>query len=264
MSSSIIAPNKIKHALKNGQSVVGTMVVEIRQPSVMQLLANAGYDFVIIDNEHGAFNPETLADLSRTALLVGITPIVRVPDLAYPYLAQTLDGGAQGIMLPRVYNVEQVRQAVDMMKYPPLGNRGNALVRGYTAFKGGSPAEAMPKANEETMLIVQVETKEAVENIKEIVTTPGVDAVLIGPNDLAISLGVTGQFESPILHDAIETVIYTCQQYNVYPALHINNLDLGRYWVNKGMRILSMYSEVGLLMHRGGELTKAAKETFNS
>ena len=112
------------------------------------------------------------------------------------------------------------------------------------------------------MLIVQIETKEAVENIEEIVTTPGVDAPLIGPNDLSISLGVPGQIDSPVMRGAIEKVISTCQQHAVYPALHINNLDLGLYWVSKGMRILSLFSEVGLLMHRGNEVTTAVKEAF--
>ena len=109
MPNSIITPNLMKQALQNGQSVIGTMVAEIRQPSVMQLLKNAGFDVAIIDNEHGPFNIETIADLSRTARYVGLTPIVRVPDLAYPYIAQALDAGAQGIMLPRVYTADQVR-----------------------------------------------------------------------------------------------------------------------------------------------------------
>lgn len=109
MSTSIIPPNRIKQALQAGQAVAGTMVVEIRQPAVMQLLANAGFDFVIIDNEHGAFNLETIADLSRTAIYVGLTPLVRIPDLTYPYVAQTLDAGAQGIMAPRITEPEQVR-----------------------------------------------------------------------------------------------------------------------------------------------------------
>ncbi len=116
-NNSIIAPNRIKHALRDGQSVVGTMLAEIRQPAVIQLLANAGFDFVIIDNEHGPFNIETIADLSRTAKYLGLTPLVRVPDLAYPHIAQSLDVGAQGIMLPRVYNAQQVREAVQIMKY---------------------------------------------------------------------------------------------------------------------------------------------------
>ena len=132
MPDSIIEHNRMKQALQNGQSVVGTMVVEIRQPAVMQLLANAGFDFVIIDNEHGPFNIETIAELSRAAIYAGLTPIVRIPDLAYPYVAQPLDSGAQGIMQPRVYDAAQVRQAVEMMKYPPLGRRGSALSRGYT------------------------------------------------------------------------------------------------------------------------------------
>jgi 2-keto-3-deoxy-L-rhamnonate aldolase RhmA len=116
MTDSIIYPNKIKQALENGQSVTGTMVAELRQPSVAQLLANAGLDFFIIDNEHGPYNIETIADLSRTALYAGITPIVRIPELAYPYIAQSLDAGAQGIMQPRIYDVTEVKQAVEMMK----------------------------------------------------------------------------------------------------------------------------------------------------
>ena len=134
---SIIAPNRMKQALQAGQAVVGTMLTEIRQPAVMQLLANAGFDFVIIDNEHGPFNIETIADLSRTAKYVGLTPVVRVPDLAYPYLAQALDSGAQGIMLPRVTNVEQIREAVQIMKYPPQGRRGGRRKSGAYRFSIG-------------------------------------------------------------------------------------------------------------------------------
>ena len=121
MTEAIIASTRVKHALREGKLVLGTMVAEIRQAAIMQLLANAGFDFCIIDNEHGPFNIETIADLSRAARYYGVTPIVRVPDLAYPYLAQSLDVGAQAVMLPRVTNVEQVRQAAQIIKYPPVG-----------------------------------------------------------------------------------------------------------------------------------------------
>lgn len=259
MTTSIISPNKVKHALQAGETVIGTMVVEFRQPAVMQLLANAGYDFAIIDNEHGAFNIETIADLSRTAKYVGLTPFVRVPELAYAPIAQSLDGGAQGIMVPRIVAVEQVQTAVEIMKYPPLGKRGNALSRGYTNFLSGSPAEAMAEVNRETMLIIQIETKEALAQIDEIAAVPGVDFALIGPNDLSISLGVPGQMESPVLHEAIETVIAACLRHGVYPALHINNLKLATYWVKKGMRAISTYSEINLLMDRGLEITSTLR-----
>ena len=189
--------NRTKEALRNGQAVVGTMVVEIRQPSVMQLLVNAGFDFIVIDNEHSPYSSGTIAELSQAARNLGLTPIVRVPDLAYPYLAQPLDSGAQGIMLPRVYNADQVKEAVQIMKYPPLGARGCAFGRGATDFKGAPLAETMAAANEQTMLIVQIETKEAIENGDEILAVPGVDVAFVGPTDLSISLGVPGQIDSP-------------------------------------------------------------------
>ena len=215
MPDSIIEHNRIKQALQSGQSVVGTMVVEIRQPAVMQLLANAGFDFVIIDNEHGPFNIETIAELSRAAIYVGLTPIVRIPDLAYPYVAQSLDSGAQGIMQPRVYDATQVRQAVEMMKYPPLGRRGSALSRGYTRFRSGSTAAAMEAANQETILFVQIETREAIDNIDEILAIPGVDVAFVGPNDLSIALGVPGQLDAPEMRDALNEVVGACARHVV-------------------------------------------------
>ncbi|MEZ4673680.1 MAG: aldolase/citrate lyase family protein [Caldilineaceae bacterium] len=112
------------------------MVAEIRQPAIMQLLSLAGFDFAIIDNEHGPFNIETIADLSRAGRCYGVTPIVRA-GFGLPYLAQSLDVGAQGIMLPRVYTVEQVKEAVQIVKYPP---QGCAAVHSTGATPTSSPA----------------------------------------------------------------------------------------------------------------------------
>lgn len=259
---SIIPPNKIKQALKEDRPVIGTMVVESRQVAVMQFLANAGFDFAIIDNEHGPFTIETIAELSRAARHHGLTPVVRVPDIAYPLIAQPLDAGAQAIMIPRITEAGQVRQAIQMMKYPPLGSRGSALSRGYTGFRSGSVVEAMAQANEETMLIVQIETRQALENREEIIALPGVDAALIGPNDLAIALGVPGQLNHPDMQSAIQAMIATCQQHNVVPALHINDLELARYWAGQGMRLLSFKSEVGLMMQAGQEAALALRQAF--
>ncbi len=259
---SIIAPNQVKVALDAGQSVVGTMVSEIRQPAVMQLLKNAGFDFVIIDNEHGPFNIETIADLSRTAKYLGLTPLVRIPDLAYPFIAQPLDSGAQGLMIPRITQADQVREVVQMMKYPPTGRRGCATSRGFTDFQSGPLPEVMAAANEETLLIIQVETVEAVANIEEIVAVPGVDVTLIGPSDLSIALGVPGQWDSPKLHAAIEKMLAACQDSGVYPAIHFNDLEWATYWINKGMRLVSCFSEAGLMMARGREVTASINQAF--
>ena len=257
MSQSIIIPNRAKKALREGQSVIGTMVVEIRQPSVMQLLANAGFEFVIVDNEHGPFSIETLADLCREARHVGLTPIVRVPDWSYPYLAQPLDAGAQGLMIPRITNAQQVREVVQMVRYPPAGRRGSAQARGYTAFKSGSVSEVMAAVNEETLLIIQVETREAIQNLEEIAAVDGVDVLLVGPNDLSIALGVPGKLEDAFFVETIKQVIKTCNTHQVSPALHLNDVGMAVRWAQQGMRMLSISSEIGFIAKAGSEARTA-------
>ncbi|MFN8494683.1 MAG: aldolase/citrate lyase family protein [Caldilineaceae bacterium] len=262
MANSVIAPNRAKHALRDGQAIIGTMVAEIRQPAVMQLLANAGFDYVIIDNEHGPFNIETIADLSRTALYVGLTPIVRVPDLTYPYIAQALDSGAQGVMIPRITSVEQVQQAVQIVKYPPVGQRGSALTRGYTNFRGGSVVEVMTQANDETMVVIQIETRAALEQIDAIVAVPGVDVAFIGPNDLSIALGVPGQTTSPVLVSAIEAVMAACQRHGVTAAIQMNDLKLAVQWAQHSLKMISFSAETGLLMSAGLNATTAIRQAY--
>ena len=131
---SIIPPNRMKSRLRAGTAVAGTMLVEFRQPAVMQVLKNAGYDFATIDMEHGVFDYESVADLSRFGRHIGITPLVRVPDKQYPYIARALDVGAQGIMVPRLRSAEEVRDVVNIIKYPPMGGRGCSFGRGIRIF----------------------------------------------------------------------------------------------------------------------------------
>jgi 2-keto-3-deoxy-L-rhamnonate aldolase RhmA len=259
MSTSIIPSNRMKLALDEGKSVFGTMVVEIRQPSVMQLLANAGFDFAIIDNEHGQFNIETIADLSRAARLVGITPIVRVPEIAYATITQPLDGGAQGLMIPRVTERREVEEALKMMKYPPIGRRESVTGRGHTDFKSGRIDEVTAEANRESFLIVQIETRQALERIDEIISVPGVDAALVGPTDLSVALGVPGQMNSTQLNEAIKSTIAACSRHRVVPALHMNEIDIAVAWAGRGMRILSFSSETSLLMRAGREIVSALR-----
>jgi 2-dehydro-3-deoxyglucarate aldolase/4-hydroxy-2-oxoheptanedioate aldolase len=210
-------------------------------------LLNAGFDFVIIDNEHGAFGIESIADLSRMARILGLTPIVRVPDLAYPYVAQSLDAGAQGIMLPRVTHPDQVHQVLEIMKYPPQGKRGTAMSRGQTDFRSGPLLENMAHANAHSLLMVQIETAEAVQHLDEIVAIEGVDSLFIGPTDLSISLGVAGQLEAPELVSAIERVLERSKAHGVATAIQANDLNFARRWVERGMEIISYSSEIGLL-----------------
>jgi 2-keto-3-deoxy-L-rhamnonate aldolase RhmA len=248
VSNTIVPATRIREKLSQGQLVVGTMLVEQRQPSVMTLLAIAGFDFVLIDNEHGPFSVETIADLSRAARAAGVTPVVRIPELTYAQVTQALDGGAQGIMLPRVTGRAQVEECVGFMKYPPLGRRGAVLARGHTGFMGGSLADTLEGFNRETFLIVQIETAAAVEHLDQILGVPGVDAALIGPTDLSLSLGVPGRMDDPTLLAAIERTMAACAAHSVVPAIHTNEVAMTSTWAARGMRLVSINSEAGLLV----------------
>lgn len=249
---SIIPPNRMKSLLRAGAAVTGAMLVEFRQPAVLQVLKNAGYDFATIDMEHGVFDFESVADLSRFGRHIGITPLVRVPEAQYPYIARALDLGAQGIMAPRLRSADEVRQVLNIIKYPPMGERGCSFGRGHTDFHAGPLAENMRAANDETLLIVQVETRGALDAIDEIASIDGVDVLLIGPTDLSIDLGQPGKLDSPQLIDAIERTIAACQSRGKISGIQVNNLDWLLHWAERGMRVLSSFSEVALLQ-RGGQ-----------
>jgi 2-keto-3-deoxy-L-rhamnonate aldolase RhmA len=247
MTTSIVPQNRLKRLLREGRSAIGTMLVEVRQASMMQMFSNAGLDFVIIDNEHGAFNIETISNLSRAARQVGVTPVVRVPEWSYAHIVQPLDSGAQAIMAPRITESGQVREIVQMMKYPPVGRRGSVVARGHTDLKSGSVVDVMKDANEESMLVVQIETRQALEGIDQILAVPGVDVALVGPTDLSVAMGIPGKMTDPILVAAITSAIEACRRAKVYPAIHMNDLTLASHWASKGMKLVSFNSEVGML-----------------
>ena len=259
MTGPTVPQNRLRTRLAEGATVVGTMLVEIRQPAIMTLLANAGFDFVLIDTEHGPFSIESVAELSRAARDSGVTPIVRVPELTYAHVAQALDGGGQGIMLPRVTARAQVEECVGYMKYSPAGRRGAVLARGHTGFRGGPLAEVLAAMNRETFLIVQIETAEAVQRLDELLSVPGVDAALVGPTDLSLALGVPGKMDDPKLVGAIERTMAACTAHRVVPAIHTNDVAMTAAWARRGMRLVSINSEAGLLMAGARQAVEAIR-----
>jgi 2-keto-3-deoxy-L-rhamnonate aldolase RhmA len=261
MTDAAVPPNRLRQKLAAGRTVIGTMLVEMRQPGIMTLLANAGFDFVLIDNEHGPFSVESIADLSRAARDNGVTPIVRIPELTYAHVAQSLDGGAQGIMLPRVTARAQVEECVRYIKYPPEGRRGAVLGRGHTGFRVGPLAETLAAMNRETFLVIQIETAEAVEHLNELLGVRGVDAALVGPTDLSVALGVPGKMDDPKLVAAIEQVLAVCTASGVIPAIHTNDLAMTTGWARRGMRLVSISSEAGLLMGAAAQAVKTIRGT---
>ena len=210
----------------------------LRSAEIPRLFAAAGLDWIFIDTEHGAFTPETMQDLIRSAVSSSITPFVRVADFQYSLVARALDMGAQGIILPRVESPQRLAEAVRWAKFPPEGRRGFGLTPPQTGYGAASLGEIAKHANEHTLIVFQIESKTALDRAEDLISTPGVDAVMIGPADLSISLGVAGEWEHPKLVDAVMRVIEICERQGRFPSIQVRDSALAKIWIERGMKLV--------------------------
>jgi len=240
-------PNALRELLNQGKPAYGTMIQDVRSPSIGQIMALTGCNFLFFDMEHGPFNLETIADMVRVTRLAGVTPLVRVPDAEYHLMCRPLDAGAQGIMVPRVETKAQVEHIIECTLYPPLGRRGCSVNKGHNDFASQNPWEFSEQANQENLIILQIERRRAVEGIEELLSVPGVGAVVIGPNDMALSLGIgsddlLGALEQPIQH-----VLEACLAQHIPCGIHIANLEWLAEWQRRGMQLLCYSTDINFL-----------------
>ncbi len=251
--------NTVKQALKEGKTQFGCNTSMLRSPEVPRILAAAGLDWSYLDSEHGGFDLETLQDLIRAANEAGLCPIVRVADLQYALVARALDCGAQGVLFPRVESPELLEKAISWTRFPPEGVRGYGLQPTHVGYEAVGMPDIIAHANANTMVVLQIETKTALERIDELLSVPKIDAVMIGPADLSISLGVAGQFEHPTLVAAIEKIRDACNRHGIAPGIHMRSLKLVQYWRDRGMLFLSCNSEIGFMLEKATETVAALK-----
>jgi 2-keto-3-deoxy-L-rhamnonate aldolase RhmA len=240
-------PNTLRELLNQGKPAYGTMIQDVRSPSIGQIMALAGCNFLFFDMEHGPFNLETIADMVRVTRLAGVTPLVRVPDAEYHLMCRPLDLGAQGIMIPRVETKTQVEYIVECTLYPPLGRRGCSVNKGHNDFASQNPWEFSEQANQENLIILQVERWRAVEGIEELLGVPGVGAVVIGPNDMALSLGTRSEDMLGALEEPIQHVLEACLARHIPCGIHISNLEWLAEWQRRGMQLLCYSSDINFL-----------------
>ena len=251
--------NKVKAALNQGKTQLGCSCSQLRSPEVMRALAAAGLDWTYLDSEHGGFDLETLQDMSKAAVIAGLCPVVRVADLQYALVARALDCGAQGVLFPRVESPELLDRAISWTRFPPLGVRGFGLTMPHLEYENISMADAITHINANVLVVFQIETKTALERIEELLSVPNIDAVMIGPADLSLSLGVPGQFDHPLMIEAMDRIRESCDRHGIAPGLHLRSLPLVKKWRDRGMRFLSCNSEVGFLLDKASETVAALR-----
>jgi 2-keto-3-deoxy-L-rhamnonate aldolase RhmA len=227
--------------------VTGTFIQDVRSPFVIQVAANAGLDYVLLDGEHGAFSEESMADLIKMARAMGVMPLVRVIGPEYCNLCPRLDAGAQGLVIPRIRTAEEVRDAVSCVMYPPEGVRGAVMLKGQSDYVPIDMAEFMKRHNRTPVIIPQVETREAVENLDAILDVHGVAAVFIGPGDLSIAYDWPGQRTHPDLISIMDSVLEKSKKKGIPCSILAGNNQEAASWRDKGMKILCVGSEASLL-----------------
>lgn len=238
---------------------LGCAFAQFRSPEIPRILKASGFDWAFVDTEHGSFSLETVHDICRVSSLIDFCAVVRVSELHYSQVARALDCGAGGIMFPRVESAELLEQAVSWARFPPAGIRGFGLTNMAVNYKAASFSQMIEHFNENTLVVLQIETVRALEAREELLSVPGVDAVMVGPADLSISLGVPGEFEHPKMIDAMESIRETCVRRGVAPGTQTRSLSLAKIWRERGMLFLGCSSESAMLSEKAREITTALR-----
>jgi 2-dehydro-3-deoxyglucarate aldolase len=208
----------IKQKLAAKQPSIGTWMT-MAHPSIAEILAMAGYDWVVVDTEHSAMDVSQVLPMLIAVEHRGAVPIVRLAGIDPIQAKAVLDSGAAGVIVPMVNTKADAELAVSMVKFPPMGKRGVGLARaqGY----GMNFDDYIKRNNQDSLVIVQIEHIDAVNNIEEILSVPGIDGTFIGPYDLSLSLGVAGQLSHPSVQEAKGKVLKAALNKGLAAGLHI-------------------------------------------
>lgn len=243
----------LKSAVASGKKPVGTFIWDFGVSFLPKVFANAGYDYVILDNEHGCFSYETLLNMVQIARGSGIAALIRIPKIDRECVQRYLDMGADGLVVPMVNSASEAKEIVRLAKYAPKGCRGLAFFKGNTDFRVDIDCnQYMRESNEKSVILVQCETAKGVENIDEIVAVDGVDGILVGPLDLSGDLGIFGQYQNPKLKEAAATAIAAARGRGKIAAAFVGDLDQAKDRLSEGANMLTWATE-SIILYQGAK-----------
>lgn len=239
--------NRIKQQMIEKQSVLGPFL-KLPSPAVVEIAGLAGFDFVIIDCEHGPLNILAAEDMVRAAKLSGISPVIRISDNDASMISRALDIGADAVQVPQISTREDAEKVVRAAKFFPLGERGVCRFVRAAEYSAMDRQLYFKKANEETLVIIHVEGYEGVNNIDEILEVEGIDVVFLGPYDLSQSLGIPGEVDNPKVIALMEKVIEKAKRKNKFIGTFADTVENGKKWLDTGVQYLSYSVDVGIIM----------------
>lgn len=228
--------NKVKRMLREGKTVVGAYI-QSADAYTSEMMAMAGFDYILVDTEHSPIDAPQLNVIMIALRSSESSVIVRAVWNDAVNIKRILDLGPDGIIVPWVNTPEQCKAAVAACKYPPQGIRGFGPRRAVRVNAGGNLKEYAAQANDQISVFAQIETPEAVANLDGILSTPGLDGIMIGPADLSMNHGWLPDLDSPQLDAVIEKVLAKCNQHKVPFGMFTHTVDRAKKWIAKGCRI---------------------------
>lgn len=238
--------NHLKRALNEGKVVFGPFM-KFTDPAAVEVMGFAGFDFVIIDEEHGPISMESAQNMIRAAESVNITPIIRVGNNDEDLILRALDIGAQGIEIPQINSRSDAVRAVKSVKYSPQGERGLCRYVRAANYSSMDKFEYFKSANDETMIIAHIEGVEGINNLNEILSVSGIDVIFIGPYDLSQSLGIPGEVNHSLVVEKMKEVISKCNKKKIAVGTFADDIETARAWVSLGVQYMAFSVDVGIL-----------------
>lgn len=240
--------NRVKHKLKEGQPSVGTWLA-LSDYFSASYLARVGFDWLTVDLEHNPVDLESAAKIIAAIAPTGTVPLVRIPWNTPENIKRVLDCGAFGIIVPMVNTPQEAEAAVSAAKYPPRGIRSvGGTLRAHSFATDGSTY--FERADDEILVVIQAEHITAVENAEAILSTGGVDAVFIGPNDLCASMGLKPVM-NPAHESAVQAIAYireTAKKHGVAPGIHVSAAEDVSQRIEEGFQFIALSSELGMML----------------
>ena len=234
---------ELKATLKAGGRVFGTMLNVTRSPRWVSAFDGVGLDYVVVDTEHAPLGRDDMGDLLLSFTNSGVVPIVRIPIPDSHYVTMAIDAGAQGVLAPYCETAEQASEVVGAAKWRPL--KGAAVDRLMASGEHVSDATRayLEERNKNSVAIIGVESRAAVDNLENILSVPGIDGIFVGPNDMSISLGVPDQYDTEVYRTTVKYIIDTAEAHGVATLVHHQTPDLSTYFMSQGARFILHGSE---------------------
>ena len=246
--------NIAKEKILKNELCLGVGLRQTRTADIGKIMSTCGYDWLFIDMEHNSMDIDVASQISVAAQDAGITPIVRVPDFAHHHATRVLDCGAMGIVFPHVDDATTAQRLVSNCLYPPNGHRSMTGVLPQLDFKQKPIAEVAKLINDSMLIVIMLESPEAISNVDSIAAVEGVDIILIGTNDLCMEMGIPGDYNNSKVKEAYRKVIEACKKHGKTPGMGgVYNEELMSEYIGMGMKFILSGSDLSFMMQSASQ-----------